>query len=127
MIAGYQKPAEMPMMTVDDDGIIHTNYGTIMVTAAHIVHVAARYRELSGMDKSLVIHTSEAGRDPGGDLAEISRSDWVKERVEAVAIVVDRKIARVLVDIYMKFQKNPYPTKVFPTIETAKEWLRAFL
>lgn len=127
MIEGYQKPAEMPEITVDDDGIIHTNYGTIMVTAAHIVHVADKYRELSGMDKSLVIHTSEAGRDPGGDLAEISSSDWIKERIGAAAIVVDRKIARVLVEIYMKFQKNPYPTKVFPTIEMAKEWLRTFL
>ncbi len=47
----------------------------------------------------------------------------IKDRVIAEAIVVHQLYQKMLVNFYIIFIKDSYPTKFFTDVEKAKEWL----
>jgi hypothetical protein len=49
----------------------------------------------------------------------------IKDKVIAEAIVVHLLYQKMIINFYIKFIKDSYPTKFFTDVEKAKEWLRS--
>ncbi len=123
MIEDYEYPAEMPEIFIDDDGIVNVLFGTIMMTSEHVIYSADVVRKLSPGQKMPILNICEAALNVEKSLSKVGQLDWVSETVSALAIVTDTKIGRVLGNIFMRFQKNPYPTKLFNSEAAARKWL----
>lgn len=123
MIDEYDYPREMPRIRVDDDGIVNVWFGNLQITPAHVVHGVDIQRKLCGVRKMPVMIAGEVAPNIQGDITRVGGSDWVVDVTAALALVTKHKIARVLANIFMAIQSNPYPTKVFDCEEDAREWL----
>ncbi|NOZ67226.1 MAG: hypothetical protein GXP00_12180 [Alphaproteobacteria bacterium] len=123
MIEGYEYPSEMPDIFIDDDGIVNVLFGTIMMTSEHVIYSAGVVRKLRPGQKMPILNICEAALNVEKSLSEVGQLDWVSETVSALAIVTDTKIGRILGNIFMRLQKNPYPTKLFNSEAAARKWL----
>lgn len=127
VLEGYERPTEMPEITIDDDGIVHAEFGTIPMTAAHIVYSVQMQHELSDLGKWPVMVTGEVAENVSGDISKVGQLPWVADATTALAVVTEKKITRILGNVFIKIQKNPYPTKLFDTREEALLWLKEFV
>lgn len=123
MIDEYERPKEMPVIHVDDDGIVNVLFGNIPITPAHVVHGVHVQRQICSVRKMPVMIVGERAPDIQEDITRVGPSDWVVEVTSALAIVTDSKIARVMANIFMAIHSNPYPTKVFDSEGQARAWL----
>lgn len=123
MLKDYPHPSEMPEIFLDDDGIVNVLFGTLMMTAAHVVHSVAVHRKLVPGKKLPVMLVGEAALDVQGEVSKVGSSEWVTDATSALAIVTQSKIARVLGNVFIGLQKNSYPTKLFDNEEDARIWL----
>jgi hypothetical protein len=126
LIENYDRPVEMPEVFVDDNGIINVDYGSDIVTTAHVVWAVNEHRKIDQTKKMPVMIFVEMATNVEGDMSEIGQTDWVNGVTAALAIVTTTKIANVIGNIFIKFQKNPYPTKLFHDQNTARRWLQQF-
>ncbi|MCC3859647.1 hypothetical protein [Pseudemcibacter aquimaris] len=126
MLEGYEQPDEMPSINVDEQGIVHADFGTIPITAAHIVYCVQKQKEISDLGRWPVMLTGEVAHNIDGDVSRIGSTPWVADATSALAIITEKKITRILANFFMKIQKNPYPTKLFDSREEAYEWLKKF-
>lgn len=121
----YSRPNEMAEV-FDDDGIIIVDFGTSIITAAHIVYAVKKHRIINSKYKMPVIVIGEIASDIQGEITEIGKTEWVSGVTSALAIITKIKITEILANIFMKFQKNPYPTKLFSNEKDAKIWLESY-
>lgn len=126
MLKDYPYPSEMPKVFIDDDGIVNILFGSLMMTADHVVHSVAIHRKLAPDRKSPVMIVGEAAIGVRGLISKVGNSDWIVEVTSAVAIVTQTKVGRVLGNVFIGLQKNSYPTKLFDTKEDARAWLQQY-
>ncbi|MCC3860959.1 hypothetical protein [Pseudemcibacter aquimaris] len=122
MINEYEYPAEMPEIHIDDN-IAIIDFGTTIITPAHLVHCSAQRRKLRPGEKMPVMLIGEFATDIFGEISNLGSNPWIVEVTKAVALVATANIGSVIGEIYMKLQNNPYPTKLFNERSEAKEWL----
>lgn len=123
MIKDYPHPSEMPEIFIDDNGIVNVLFGTLLITAAHVVHGVAIQRKLAPGKKLPVMIVGEAALDVQGGISKVGGSEWVAGATSALAIVTQSKIARVLGNVFIGLQRNSYPTRLFEYEEEARAWL----
>ncbi|MDG1708616.1 MAG: hypothetical protein P8H03_07625 [Emcibacteraceae bacterium] len=122
----YPLPKEMPKVYLDDDGIINVIFGTIIVTPAHIVHGATIQSHAFRDQKMPVLIVGEIAHDIKGEIAAIGSTKCVVDVTARLAIVTEEKISKVMGEVFMKSQKNPYPTQLFSSRAEAIDWLNSF-
>ena len=61
--------------------------------------------------------------DYGDHLMTLESLMDVIRKHETLAMVSDKKIGRLLMHLFLKINRNPYPTRAFETIEGAWTWL----
>jgi len=122
----YPQPNEMPKVFLDDDGIINVIFGTIIVTPAHIVFGAAMQSQAFPDQKMPVMIVGEIAHDIRGEIAAVGATKSVVDVTSRLAIVTEEKISKVLGEVFIKSQNNPYPTELFSSRHEAIEWLNSF-
>lgn len=127
MPQNYNYPSEMPKIFIDDDEIVNIEFGTILITANHIVHGIEVHRELAPNKKSPVMIMGEAAVDLKNDISAIGSRPETVEITSALALVTKSKIAKVMGNIFINLQSNPYPTKLFDNTDDARAWLKNYL
>ena len=126
MLEQYERPLEMPEIFVDDAGIATVNFDTIVITAEHIVYGAGVLRKLHPGQKFPIMVVGQVAQGVEDKLSKIGRTPWVADVTSALAVVAQARVGLILGNIFMKLQRNPYPTKIFTNEVDAKAWLMEY-
>ena len=110
---------------MDQDGIVMVDYGTMMITLELLKEALDQHRELAPMKKSKVLAIGEAGAKIDTELAKFGATDEVIALTSAVAIVPRTKVGWAMGKLFLTLQKNPYPTRIFNSVDAARGWLLA--
>ena len=91
-------------------------------------HYFAKIKELVGDNRVLILSdlTEYYFRVPKEAREELANNSYIKSIRVADAIVVKSVPNRLLVNFYIKYCKPKEPTKIFNSMEKAKEWLLSF-
>ncbi|MBT6473918.1 MAG: hypothetical protein HOB08_04055 [Rhodospirillaceae bacterium] len=116
---------ESPRTILDQDGIVIVDYGTMMITLELLKEALDQHRELAPMKKSKVLAIGEAGAKIDTELAKFGATDEVIALTSAVAIVPRTKVGWAMGKLFLTLQKNPYPTRIFNSVDAARGWLLA--
>lgn len=127
MPENYVYPSEMPDISIDNDGIITIDFGSILITPSHVVHGVEVHRKLAPNKKSPVLIIGEAALNLSGEISKVGAREETVGITSAVALVTQSKISKVMGNIFMTLQNNPYPTKLFDNEEDARAWLNNYL
>ncbi len=114
---------ESPSVTLDQDGIIMVDYGNLLVTAETLRDGLLRHRALAPGKKSKVLIQMESSTKLDTEVTEFGTSAEVIALTTAVALIPHSKIGRILTNLYLKINRNPYPTRAFDTVQSGKAWL----
>ena len=114
---------ERPRVTLEENGIILIDFGSLMVTLELLRDVLQQHRILAPMKKSKVLMVGQAATIVDTDLIKFGAREDVADLTSALAIVPLNKVGRVLANLFMPLQRNPYPTRAFDTVEDARDWL----
>jgi len=119
------KRAEVGDVTLveEEPGIVTIDYGTAIATAELVQDVIDRSRDLWGEGRIAVLVLAESGTDLAKIGAVVSAEDLADFTI-ASAIVTPGKIGQLLGNLFMKFQKSPYPQRLFTDLTEAQAWLR---
>lgn len=120
-------PPEMPDISLDNDGIIKIDFGSILITPSHIVHGVEIHRKLAPNKKSPVLILGEAALNLSGDLSKVGAREETVIITSALALVTKSKISKVMGNMFINLQNNPYPTKLFDNEKDARAWLKNYL
>lgn len=66
-------------------------------------------------------------KNPSKEVRDYFASDEVAKLHKATAILVNSGFTKALGNLYLKFSKPKYPTRLFTDEEKATEWLKSFL
>lgn len=122
----YDYPQEMPKVFIDDDGIVNIQFGSILITANHIVHCVESHRKLAPNKKSPVMIMGEAAMNLRNDISTVGARPETIELTSALALVTISKVAKVMGNLFISLQSNPYPTKLFDNVDDARTWLKSY-
>lgn len=81
-----------------------------------------RHRELCG-DKRAVLIYADSVAAADYEAQQFASSEEAIEMVGCMAIIVRSFFTRAMADLFMKFHKPPYPTRMFNHENDAIEWL----
>ncbi len=114
---------ESPKVTLDQDGIIWINFENLLITFELAQEGLRLHRVLAPLKKSKVLLIGEAAAKIDTDMVKFGASEGVVALTSAVAMVPHKKIGRILVNLFLTLQTNPYPTRAFDSVDDAREWL----
>lgn len=111
------------ILTEEEPGIVCVDYGTAIVTAELVADVLDRARELWGEDRVTVLVKAASATDLA-KIGEVVSEDDLEAFTIACAIMTPGKLARLIGNLFMQFQRSPYPQKLFSDPAEARAWLR---
>lgn len=126
MPENYNYTAEMPEISIENNGIIKIDFGTILITPNHIIHSVEIHRKLAPNKKSPVLMIGEAALNLSGEISKVGAREETVNITSALALVTKSKIAKVLGNIFINLHQNPYPTKLFENENDARAWLKNY-
>jgi len=94
-----------------------------LVTAETLRDGLLRHRALAPGKKSKVLIQMESSTKLDTEVTEFGTSAEVIALTTAVALIPHSKIGRILTNLYLKINRNPYPTRAFDTVQSGKAWL----
>lgn len=75
------------------------------------------------MRKSKVLLIGEASARIDTDVTAFACDRDVVALTAATAIVTRNKVGRIMAGLFLTFQRNPYPTRAFDGVDSARNWL----
>lgn len=112
-------------LSLIEHDIIFLKYANIYLDDLSLIdEVAAQVRDLSVTDTNLSLLDVSALKGASREFRKESATDRTNTR--AVALLVNSAITKIMVNIFMKFNKPKYPTRMFTNREEAIEWLLTF-
>jgi hypothetical protein len=116
-----------PEIWLGDDGILRIRYPqNCRLTLALAEQVHQRHVELSTVPHPLLVHAETVASAEYEAQQFASRED-VAALVSGMGIIVKSAFTRAMAELFMRFHKPPYPTRVFKEEQPALEWLTQFL
>ena len=116
----------MPRIWLGDDGIMRVEFPQdYLFTLKDARDLNRRHREIRSECGPLLVYAMTVA-EAEHEAKEFASSEDAVEVVNALAILVRSAFTRALADIFMKFNKPPYPTRVFTSEAEALEWLEPF-
>jgi hypothetical protein len=116
-----------PKVWLGDDGILRIEYPENFHLTLDAMHYAnQRHREISTEKRPVLVYAdSVASADY--DAQQFASSDAAIELTRCLAIIVKSVFTRAMADLFMRFHKPPYPTRIFTREQDAMDWLDSFL
>ncbi len=116
-----------PRVWVDGSGIVCIDFGPDCdVTLESVRYAHAEHRRLRPGKSPVLLHV-ETVSAADYDAQEFASDPSVSEVVSAMAIVVQSFFARTLADLFLKFHKPAYPTRLFQDERSARAWLDQYV
>jgi len=105
------------------DGIVVIDYGTDLITVDRVKEAFRRHLKLGRQGPEPVLVFGQASAGIKEEMIKFTASREVVEITSAVALVSESKITAVLGNLFIKFNRNPYPTRMFYNETDARKWL----
>ncbi|VAW79906.1 hypothetical protein MNBD_GAMMA14-576 [hydrothermal vent metagenome] len=115
-----------PRIWLGDDGIMRIEYPQdYQLTLKDIQNLNHQHREIRSECGPLLIYAMSVA-EAEHEAQQFASSEAAVELVNAMAIIVKSVFTRALAEIFMKFHKPPYPTRVFTREADALTWLEPY-
>ena len=116
----------MPRIWLGDDGIMRIQCPQdCQLALEDLQDLNRRHREISCERRPLLVYAeSVAAAEHAAQ--RFASSEEVVEIVRALAIIVRSFFTRALAEVFMKFHKPPYPTRIFTREDEALVWLEPY-
>ena len=116
----------MPHIWLGDDGVMRIRFPQdYHFTLDDIRELNRQHHEISEVCRPLLVY-AESVAAAEHEAQQFASSQESVEVVSAMAIIVRSFFTRALADIFMRFNKPPYPTRVFTDEADALAWLEPF-
>jgi hypothetical protein len=113
-----------PQVWLGDDGVMRVRLPKdFALTLESMRTVNDQHRRIS-MHKRPVLIYAESVASASFEGQQYASHERVIEVVAAMAIIVKSVFTRALADIFMKFHRPVYPTRVFNSEAAAIQWLK---
>jgi len=110
-----------------DDGIVRIRYPQdFNLTLQVMQEVNQRHRQLT-TDKRPVLVYAESVASAEYEAQQFASTEQAIELTTCLAIIVKSFFTRAMAELFMKFHKPPYPTRMFNDEQDALVWLESFL
>jgi hypothetical protein len=106
--------------------IIEIDYGTQIITAELLEAVVEKVHK-EWPDYKVAILVQAASAVDLGRVAKVVEAEKLGRTTAAVAILGHSKLAQMLGNLFMRYERSPYPNRLFTDREAAIAWLRARL
>ncbi len=112
---------------IDDDTVEIVFQDDVLIELEDIKKTYRELHEFTGNRrlKKLVITGRKTEITKDARLYGHNESVKIKDRVIAEAIVVHLLYQKMIINFYIKFIKDSYPTRFFTDVEKAREWLNS--
>ncbi|TCK17218.1 hypothetical protein DFR30_0439 [Thiogranum longum] len=115
-----------PRIWLGDDGIMRIEFPQdYLFTLKDVQELNRQHREIRSECGPLLVYAMSVA-EAEHEAKEFASSDGAVEVVSAMAILVKSVFTRAMADIFMKFNKPPYPTRIFTSEADALAWLEPF-
>ena len=107
----------------EEPGIVTIDYGTAIATVELVQDVVERSRDDWGDGRIAVLVKANSATDLAKIGSVLSAHDLADFTI-ASAIITPGKLTQLIGNLFMQFQKSPFPQHQFVDVEEAKSWLR---
>lgn len=116
-----------PTVRLGDDGILRVRYPkNCHLTVEVMQKVHRQHLEITSVPGPLLVHAESVASAEYEAQQFASRED-VAALVTGMGIIVKSAFTRAMAELFMRFHRPPYPTRVFTDEQPAIEWLAQFL
>jgi hypothetical protein len=116
-----------PKVWLGEDGILRVQYPQNCNLTLEVMELAHQRRlELTVEPRPLLVYADTVASAEYEAQQFASRQD-VAALISGMGIIVKSVFTRAMSDIFMRFHKPPYPTRIFRDEQPALEWLEQFL
>ena len=95
------------------------------LTLTDLSELNRRHREIRSEPGPLLVYAMSVA-EAEYEAKQFASSEAAVGVVNAMAILVKSVFTRALAEIFLKFQKPPYPTRIFTREADALEWLESY-
>ncbi len=106
-----------------DDGIVRIVYPQDFELTLEVMQAVYQQHVRITTDKRPLLVHAESIASAEYEAQQFASRDEVVELVSAMAIVVKSAFTRAMAELFMKFHRPPYPTRVFNDEDAATRWL----
>lgn len=116
-----------PQVWLSEEGILKVRYpANFQLTLAGMEEVHRQRMEITSVPLPLLVYAESVASAEYEAQQFASRED-VAVLVTAMAIIVKSAFTRAMAELFMRFHRPPYPTRVFRDEQPALTWLQQFL
>ena len=116
-----------PKVWLGKDGILRVQFPQVFNLTLEVMELVHRKRlELMATPCPLLIYADTVASAEYEAQQFASRED-VAELITVMGIIVRSVFTRAMSEIFMRFHRPPYPTRIFKDEQPALEWLTQFL
>jgi hypothetical protein len=116
-----------PSVSLGEDGILRVRYPqNCHLTLDIMEQVHRRHLEITRTPCPLLVY-AESVASAEYDAQQFASREDVAALVTGMGIIVKSVFTRAMAELFMRFHKPPYPTRVFRDEQSALEWLVQFL
>ncbi|MFQ5642668.1 MAG: hypothetical protein ACE5FQ_03110 [Thiogranum sp.] len=109
------------------DGIVRIRYPQNFNLTLQVMQEINRQHRQITTDKRPVLVYAESVAAAEYEAQQFASTEQAVELATCMAIIVKSFFTRAMADLFMKFHKPPYPTRVFNDEKDALQWLETFL
>ena len=110
-----------------DNGIIRAEFYAILDSAKDAKKHAEDCLVFTNGEKRPYLSDVRKVKKTTREARLVFASEVSAQACKAVALIIGSGISKIMGNIFMKFNKPLYPTKIFTNEEQAKKWLKQFL
>lgn len=110
-----------------EDGIVRIQYPQDFNLTLQVMQAVNQQHRRLSTDKRPVLVYAESVASAEYEAQQFASTEQAIEITACLAIIVRSFFTRAMAELFMRFHKPPYPTRVFNDEEAALAWLETFL
>jgi len=110
---------------LDDDGIVRIRYPQNFNLTLQVMQEVNRQHRRLTTEKRPVLVYAESVASAEYEAQQFASTQQAIELTTCLAIIVRSFFTRAMAELFMKFHKPPYPTRIFNDEQAALAWLEA--
>jgi hypothetical protein len=122
----YRKPELDPALKIwlEEDGILRIQYPqNAHMTLEAMHHIYDQHVRITTEKRPVLVY-AESVASAEYEAQQFASSPQIVELTACVAFIVKSVFTRAMGELFMKFHKPPYPTRIFNNEEQAIAWLQ---
>jgi hypothetical protein len=116
-----------PSVWMGDDGILRVRYPQNCHLTLELMEEVHQQRLALCRERCTLLVYAESVASAEYEAQQFASRDDVASLVDAMGIIVKSIFTRAMAELFMRFHKPPYPTRVFTDERAALDWLAQFV